>query len=477
MTHATKLGALALLTLALAGCGSPEPNTSSPQTTGETNTTGANNTTGTNNTTGIADMGAADMSGQPDMPAEDMATSDALTYHKDIAPILHQRCNGCHVEGGIGPFALGTYAQVKPLTSVLVDAVQTRRMPPWPPEQDCGEFQNPRIMPADEIAKLTEWVQEGAIEGDPATAAPLPERPGQLDLGEVDMTIKIPIAYKPSPPENSVDDYHCFVIDPKEVGLVGEKFVNAFRTRPGNPSIVHHVLLYTVPRSAQGRIDTLSAQTPDSPGYTCFGTTRVSGEELLAGWVPGMTELKFPNRHGIPISEDKLLVLQMHYNTVNDREGSDQTEMDLFFVKDDGAQPRKLAMVPIADLDLRVQPGDANASATASFKLPDFVPPLPLFGIVPHMHLLGKSIDVKLKKTDGSEQCLVNIPKWDFNWQNFYMYEQPVQFKGGDEAILTCTYDNSPENQPDGRTPQLVEWGDGTYDEMCLAYAIVQDPR
>lgn len=409
-----------------------------------------------------------DMGVEPDQGEPDMQMPDTVTYYQHIAPLLHQRCNECHTGGGIAPFKLETLEEVKPMGALLVDATQSRRMPPWPPAADCGDFQHERKMSDMELALVKAWVDGGMVEGDRATAAPLPPR-DTMALGTPDLTIDTGVDYKPTPPEaNSIDDYRCFVIDH---GLSEDRFLNAFQTRPGNTKVVHHVLLYSVPKSRMDRIQQLEAEDP-TPGYTCFGATRAGQEELLAGWVPGTLPLKYPDNHGIPVKKDHVLVLQIHYNTLNDA-GTDKTAVDLFFTPP-GTRATKLAMVPLVDSDLDIRAGDANAVETNSLSLPLSVK---VFGVVPHMHTLGKSIKVGYSRQGGAETCMVNVPEWDFNWQGFYLYKTPITVPSGAQVKITCEYDNSPANQQNGNAPRNVKWGEGTFDEMCLNYVILQDPR
>lgn len=411
-----------------------------------------------------------DMTAQPDQGGDpDMAMPDEITYYEHIAPLLHERCNECHTGGSIAPFTLETYEEVKPMGSLLVNATQTGRMPPWPPEAGCGEFQHERKLSAMELALLKGWVDGGMLEGDKANPAPLPPRDA-MQLGAPDLTITTGVDYKPTPPEaNSIDDYHCFVIDH---GLEQDRFLNAFRTTPGNSKIVHHVLLYSVPKTKLDRIAQMEAEDPTTPGYTCFGATRAGSEELLAGWVPGTLPLKYPDNHGIPVKKDNVLILQIHYNTLNDAVGTDQTKVELFFT-DPAKRATKLAMVPLVDQNLDIRAGDANAVETGSIDLPI---PVKVFGVVPHMHTLGTSIKVTYER-QGTEKCMVNVPDWDFNWQGFYMYKEPLVVPGGSKVKITCEYDNSPANQQNGNAPRNVQWGEGTFDEMCLNYVILQDPR
>ena len=429
------------------------------------------------------DMATEDMSKQDmtDMPGKDMPNQDMsadmnnggeVTYYQHVKPILDQNCVNCHTDGQIGPFKLDSYQVVKPLAaSIKESVVNDKTMPPWMPSDQCNELAYKRDLTPKQIDTIAKWVDGGALEGDP-NATPEAQPPKDtLTLGSPDLTVDIGTDYKPNPPANKTDDYRCFVVDPQ---LTEDKYINAFETKPGNPAVVHHMLLYTVPKSKQAQLDQLAAAEPEAPGYTCFGSTKVGDESLLSVWAPGVVPTKFPDGHGIPLPKDNLLVIQVHYNTLNGN-GTDRTAIDLHF---EDNLTTKLAMLPIVDNNLDIKAGDANATEGATFSLPNLPIQLKLFGVVPHMHALGKKIKVELERA-GQTQCLIDIPDWDFNWQGVYLYKNPVTVQGGDTIKLTCVYDNSPERNAavGNQQPQDVQWGDGTRDEMCLNYAIVQDIR
>lgn len=442
------------LALFAAGCGNDLPDSSSNGSPGETN----NSTTSPNNV-------AANVANNV---AANNASTDAVTYHRDVRPILEKNCNSCHLDGGIGPFSLTTYQEVKPLASLVAMTVETGQMPPWPPADDCGEFKSEKILSADEVFTIKEWAEEGAIEGDPADyVAPDAEEQITLD-GEPDFVVDIGTDYVPNPPDGGVDDYHCFVIDPE---FTEDKFLNAYQTRPGNVATVHHMLYWAVPKTADNvnRIQELSDRTPDVPGYTCFGGNRIDEIGLLGAWVPGTGIIKMDSGHGFRIPADSLIVVQIHYNTLNGVE-PDRTNIDLHF-NEDGATSQVLGMYPFPDSDLDIRAGDSNAKEGTSFTLPIGVD---VYGVFPHMHQLGKRIRVSASLGD-EETCMVDIPDWDFNWQGIYIFKEPREVRPGSTLNIDCWYDNSAENQPSGQTPRDVEWGDGTYDEMCLNYFITEE--
>jgi hypothetical protein len=394
--------------------------------------------------------------------------STAVTYHKDVRPILEANCTGCHLAGGIGPFPLTTYEQVKPLAQLVSMTVEAGNMPPWPPADDCMDIRNTKILTAEEVFTIKEWTEEGTPEGDPASYVAPEVAEGVTLEGSPDFVVDIGTDYVPNPEEGSVDDYHCFVVDPE---FAEDKFMNAYQTHPGNPQSVHHMLYWAIPKSTDNmnRIAELEALSPDVPGYTCFGSNRVDESGLLGAWVPGTGAIQLEPGHGFRVPANHVIVVQIHYNTINSTR-SDRTTIDLYF-NEDGETSQVLGMYPFPDSDLDIRAGDSNAKEGTSFTLPLSVD---VYGLFPHMHQLGTRIRVSATYRD-TEQCLVDIPDWDFNWQGLYFFEEPFTVRSTSTLNIDCWYDNSAANQPSGQTPRDVEWGEGTYDEMCLNYFITEE--
>lgn len=396
---------------------------------------------------------------------------DGPTFYQHIQPLMQTHCTGCHVEDSIAPFTLDTFDEVR-ATAILSHAtMEAGTMPPWPPADDCGTFRGRRGMDSEEIALFKEWIDRGMVAGDPANAVTvgqdlgvgLPDRPA-------DLVVDWGFDYQPQPVGgDGIDDYRCFVID---LEMEEDAFVNLVHTRPGNPAQVHHMIAYMAGPNQANHLANLEAED-GRPGYTCFGGPRVNAE-MLAGWVPGAAPFPYEEGHGVRVAAGTRLVVQMHYNTLLDPDGTDRTEIELYFVdRDEHPNPRELVILPLLQNGLFVAAGDPDGEAYV--ESPVIPLNLRLHGIAPHMHTLGTSIYVDALTGDG-EMCLINVPDWDFNWQGFYVFEEPIDIPAPVTTRLRCTYDNSAENQAPGREPRDVYWGDGTYDEMCLVYFIIDRP-
>lgn len=376
-----------------------------------------------------------------------------------VAPILSKQCIACHQEGGIAPFSLTSYADAKANAATMKPAVTSREMPPSNADNSgsCGAFDNARWLTATEIATVSDWVDAGAPRGTGPATLVVPQ-PDHLADGDVDATLDIGGDYLPD--ATGPDDYRCFVVDP---GLPADKLLVAYEVVPGQPRIVHHAILYTLPTDqAAADAVALDAAQP-GPGYTCFGGAGVDGANAVAGWAPGTPVTRYPDGTGVRIPGGRKAVLQIHYNlTAGDL--PDHTRVRLQLVD---AVAHEAEVLPFADLDLSLPPGQMLVTSAATGDVPDG-PGLDLLGVYPHMHLRGRTLRVE-RLRDGQTTCLLNVPSWDFHWQQFFFYDSPVDLRAGDRLRVTCGYDTSADTQ-------TVTWGEGTADEMCVA-ALYAVPR
>ena len=383
-------------------------------------------------------------------------SSGSVTYYGDVLPIVGARCAGCHAPGGLAPFSLMSYDEAMPHAAALAASTGSGEMPPWLPADGCGDFQGSRRLSATEIATFADWAQGGAPAGDPARApAMAPATGGVTDLGTPGATLDPGSAYQPNP--TVTDDYHCFLVDP---GLSSPRDLIGFEIHPGTPASVHHVLLFAVPP-----MNVAAASAKDSAeagiGWTCFASSGVgSGNDVpmtIGGWVPGSGAAAFPSGTGINLQAGTQIVMQVHYNLAAQKDVSDRTTADLFYASAPVA--KQAVVLPLANQTFEIPPG-ATQTVTADLPVPGVGA---LWGVAPHMHLHGTEIKATVQHANGSETCGIDIPRWDFHWQQFYYYRQPLLLLPGDVAHLACTYDNSTGTQP-------LTWGEKTTDEMCLIF-------
>ncbi|MCA9606963.1 MAG: hypothetical protein KC619_15255 [Myxococcales bacterium] len=428
--------ALAAL-LALAGCENP---TTNPDDAG-----------GPPPDTDAGDVTGTDAGGPPPPPP------GGTTYYEHLRPIIVQNCVMCHQPGGIAPFSLRTYEDAYEVGERMRDMTAARIMPPFLADNsgDCQTFSNYRGLTDAEIAVFAQWVEDGLQEGD-ATIAPPPER--ELpSLGAPDLTLEMPETYDIM--TGLDDDYRCFVV---ETGTTADTYVTGYEVHPGNTERVHHVIVYNpqTDSAAQQARDLDASEGAPGDGYACFGGPRVDAAPMVL-WAPGAGATRFPRGTGVQLAAGRAQVVQVHYNNLVDRgETNDRTTIDLITAS--SASPAYI--VPLAHTGIVLPPRMERVEQTYSQDLSVLPVPVRVHGMFPHMHTLGSELQVRL--SGSSDQCLIDIPRWDFNWQLAYWFDTPVRVMPGDTTSITCTYNTMSRDD-------TVTWGDGTQDEMCLNFFYV----
>jgi len=374
------------------------------------------------------------------------------TYYENVAAIVQDHCVQCHSGHGIGPFALTTYDQVKAVAPAIKAATASHTMPPFHVDGsgDCNTYKDARLLTADEIAILGKWSDGGAPAGDPNNAPPPP--PSQAKLARVDSTLDPGAAYQPNTSES--DDYRCFIVDP---GIATDKFLTAYEVHPGTPSEVHHVVLYSVDSAAEAAAAKNLDSSDPALGYTCFGGAMTGGGRTLAAWAPGTGATLYPANTGIRVKAGQPMILQVHYNKPTT---TDRTTVDLTL---EDQVPLEAVITGAIDANLNLQPAQATEMATSTAQIPPTSIPYRIWGVYPHMHKLGRTLRVDLT-SGASDTCIVNVPDYNFSWQQFYFYDQPIVVppSATDALTITCGYDTR------GMT-NTVHFGEGTADEMCIA--------
>lgn len=396
-------------------------------------------------------------------------TPSEVTYWRDVKPILSARCEGCHTAGGSGPFDLSTAALAAEHAGSIVAMTASGKMPPWMPAPTIA-YRDDRRLSDEELQTLRTWAETGAREGERDDYVP-PDRSSEPRIAP-----KLEVAMKaPYQPDLSLgaDDYRCFVLDPE---LSKDVAVTGFDIRPGDRRVVHHVIVYAVKEAQFEALQRREDEDADE-GYTCFGTARVASD-MVGAWVPGTTATVFPSGTGIVLAARSKLVVQVHYNTLETKDAVDLTTVLLETVPASSVKPALI--YPILDDSFSIAPGVVGGTKivfdTRNLGLQKGTK-VKLHGAVPHMHLHGKSISVEVEKPDGSKHRVMDIPKWDFHWQQMYFYKKPFELAYGDLVTLECVWDNREHVQPivNGRQieAQTLRWGEGTLEEMCLNFFYV----
>ena len=410
-------------------------------------------------------------------------------WYGEVEPVVRENCVTCHQAGAIGPFVLDDYETAKAWAGAVSVAVTERSMPPWLVTDDgtCQTFAHSRALEDAEIELIAAWAEAGAPEGDPSLAVSDPN-PVPPALDRVDLTVSTPtfVPIAEGVPSAEHDEYRCFLIeDPTDRDL----FVTGFDVVPGNEAIVHHVLGMPVDPAALGydgrpnrvNIDEMNG-ADGRDGWDCFGTAggNIQEKGVPIVWAPGMGAVEMPDGIGVRVAENDVMVIQVHYNLVDpDTVGqSDQTSIRLR-TETDGIREAHLAL-PDLFLDSLfsgnpdvIPPGESAYEYTFSAKAWELLAysgapqsswdqPVELAGIMPHMHALGREQHVRVIRADGTDECLSEVLSWDFHWQLWYFYEQPVILDPEDEVEITCVWDTTGVEGP-----TLPGWG--TQSEMCLS--------
>jgi len=381
------------------------------------------------------------------------------TFSKEVVRIFQKSCQTCHHPGDIAPFSLMTWQESRPWAKSIREKVLLREMPPWKPVAGCGEFQDARGLTDEEIQTIVAWVDGGSPEGDPADLpAPL-EFPDGWSLGAPDLVVVNNESY--TPPTQG-DIYRCFSVPVGD--LRGDRWVSAISVKPGNPRIVHHVIVYP---DNNGVSEQLDAADP-GPGYTCFGGPKFPTTDFMGGWAPGSRGYFAPDGIGIPLKNNSRVVIQVHYHPTGETE-TDLTPVGLYFSKK--PVTKRLQVLPLVNQTFAIPAGAKDYEVTASYDVLPFLS-AKIWALTPHMHLLGRKIKVELTRPgDPSPNCLIRIDDWDFNWQGTYLLKDGFAVPGGSNIKLTAVYDNSSGNPLNpNNPPKVVGWGEETTDEMALAF-------
>jgi mono/diheme cytochrome c family protein len=456
------------------------------------------------------------------------ANRTAAPTWKAVAPIFAEKCVGCHTPGGIAPFSLRSAAAAKRYANGILVMTQLGRMPPWMPGHDSPAYlgQSQRILTAAEKKLLARWVRGGARIGAGGSVKPVgteTSAPGKP------MTLTPAKAYMPKAAVGGLDDYHCFVLEPR---LAQDSYVTSAVIKPQRAGIVHHVILFEA--AGQNAVDARRLNNASGGnGWTCFGgpglaethpdagsisNDRLGAPPWISAWVPGHTTNDTPAGTGVLVHAGAAIVMQVHYNLMH-KAKRDRSRAVVRFapVADTKLTPLNTILVaapvelpcprnvrsPLCSREAAVQEEirkygfdaavipagllylcgkslDDYPSAPASVKslgtdcTRRVNRPLRIYGVAGHMHTRGFDIRVTL-----NGKTLLHIPRWNFHWQDAYYLAKPVDANIGDTIRVTCKFDNSKVKQPlvNGKLlkPRYVLWGEGTTDEMCLGLVQAAD--
>jgi tetratricopeptide (TPR) repeat protein len=419
-------------------------------------------------TTGLASailMCAVALACREGVPADSLATGP-VTFTRDVAPIVFQRCAPCHRPGESAPFSLLTYDDVKRRARVIAEVTGRRVMPPWLPVPGHGSFAGERRLSDHDIAVLRRWHEQGASEGNAADLPPPPTFPDGWQLGQPDLVVTLPQPYQLRPAGSEV--WRNFVMP---VPVSSTQFVRAVELRPGSARVVHHAIMGVDQTRSSARRDAQDAE-PGFEGMDLGDAQPPDGH--LAGWTPGMAPVPAIEGSAWRLKPGDDLVLQLHM-TPSGKPESVQPQVGLYFAQAPPTGPSMVLLRLDGDHQLDIPAGAREFVVTDRFELPVDVQVLAVY---PHAHFLARTMEAHATLPDGSERRLIRIDSWDFKWQDVYRYAEPLRLPKDATISFRYTYDNSAENPRNpSRPPKRVVAGMGSTDEMAHLQLQVRPDR
>jgi hypothetical protein len=390
------------------------------------------------------------------------AATGNVTYYKDVAPIMQNRCQECHRPGETAPMSLMSYEDARPWAKAMKTAILTKKMPPWSADPHYGKFLNDPSLSQAEIDTLVAWVDGGAQAGNPKDAPKPREFFSGWRIGKPDQEFELPTAI--DVPASGIVDYTYVVIP---TNFTEDRWVQFAEVRPGAREAVHHVLVFLRPpgnnfmKEAQPGVPYI----PRARGAARGGNIQeqIPGE-MLVGYAPGLAPTHMKPGEAKLIKAGSDLVLQLHY-TPNGKAASDRSKIGLIFSKE---PPQKRVMSLMAmNAFLKIPPGDPNYEVHSQTTLQQDVT---LVSMLPHMHLRGKDFLYKAVYPTGETQVLLSVPRYDFSWQTIYAVDQEMVLPKGTRIECTAHFDNSPNNPNNPDPTKEVRWGDQTFEEMMVGF-------
>ncbi|MEO7317828.1 MAG: redoxin family protein [Chthoniobacteraceae bacterium] len=373
------------------------------------------------------------------------ATTD-VTYHNRISRVVQANCLECHRAGGLAPFPLETHEQVVAKAGMIKKMVDRRLMPPWfaaaPAAGTHSLWKNDRALAARDKADFLAWLNAGKPEGEVQDAPLARTFPSDWVIGQPDAVVQIPnpIAVKA---EGTMNYINVTV----QTSFGEDRWVRGYEVLPTAREVVHHVLIF-VQKPGQGRFE---GEDDERTGF-------------FAAYVPGNNHIVYPDGFAKLLPANTKVRFQIHY-TPNGTATQDQVKLGLLFAKE---PPKHIVRVAgIVDHRISIPPGAAHHPETGTIPVPMDVK---ILALNPHMHVRGSAFRYEVSLPDGSLRTLLEVPRYDFNWQVSCRYAEPPTIPRGSTIRATGWFDNSANNPANPDPTKTVRWGLQTSEEMMIGY-------
>ena len=420
-----------------------------------------------------------------------------VTFAKHVAPILYKSCAECHRPGEAAPFSVLSYKDVRPWAKSIRQKVATKEMPPWHADPHFGTWSNDARLNDAEIKTVLNWVDAGAPEGNPKDLPAAPEFVTGWSFGKPDAIIQMPEEFTLA--ASGPDEYQYFDVP---TNFKEDKWIQMAEARPGNRSIVHHIIAFIVPPGTpnlnmlpkEQRDKALESSLQNTPFYRDGFLIRMKKgqpvyndgkqipanlrgfnnvDDFLTAYAPGSHYGVWLPGTAKRIPAGAIIRFQVHYSKVAGSVQKDRSMVGLIFAKEPPQSVVKTRAV--SNVFFEIPPHTERHKVTGVWK-----PPLDIavHALLPHMHYRGAAMEYKVFYPDGRSEVILNVPAYSFNWQTAYLPVSPIRIPGGSTIEVTAHFDNSKKNKANPDPSQTVRQGEPTYDEMMMGFMdyVVEKP-
>ena len=420
---------------------------------------------------------------------KDIPGAQAITFTRDVAPILYRNCVVCHHQNDIAPMSLMTYREARPWAAAIREAVVQRIMPPWHADPHVGDYVNDPRLSDEDIATIEAWVRGGAREGDPNDLPPAPNFHDGWHINP-DVVLTIPEMIVAA---GNQDAYEYIYVP---TNFTEDKWIQAAEVVPGDRRVVHHATVSVVSAAAvpnlranhggaeqvdqfhfrTGKVNHMKPDAPvsdDGCSASADGPlknpTDASVNHVPSIYLPGHLAEVRPVGYALKIPAGSYLQFQIHYSNRLNQQVRDRTSIGLTFARE--PVTHEVAQYEIWNNWFLIPPNDGAHKVTSCYTLPKDVTAV---AYTAHMHFRGKSMKTEAVYPDGRREVLFSVPRYDFRWQETYFLRRQFALPKGTRLITTAYFDNSVNNALNPDPSRSVRWGEPSDEEMMgfwLAYA------